>query len=236
MPRLTSSFAFLLLAAASCSADTITVYFTSLPVTNQYGTYNGYATATVNGIPNQYLICDDYAGETYMPSPRTMIYDYSALTGPNALQYAMWDTTPAGPTKYEEAAVLLYGLAQAGPKPSATIISDYQYALWNLMDPTAPLAPGRSTQEQALQSAALALVDDASQQSFLSSSVYPGLKIYTPTAAFAGNQEFLEFGQVTVPEPSNRQLLSGILVAGLIALFLTRRSHRKQTHAPDDAR
>ncbi len=235
MPRLISSFALLLLAAASCFAETITVYFTSLPATVQYGTYNGYSTATVNGIPNQYLICDDYAGETVMPSPRTMIYDYSALTGPNALQYAMWDTTAAGVTKYEEAAVLLFGLAQAGPTPTATTISDYQYALWNLMDPTAPLAPGRSSPEQALQSAALAMVDDASQQSFLSANIYPGLKILTPTAAFAGNQEFLEFSQVTVPEPSSRQLLSGILVAGLIALFLTRRSHRKQTHAPPDA-
>jgi hypothetical protein len=227
MSRPASLSAFFFLAAASCSADTLNVYFTNLPATYQYGTYNGYAAAAINGIPNQYLICDDYAGDTVVPSPRTMIYDYSVLTGPNVLQYAMWGATPSAVVKYEEAAVLLFGLAQAGPNAAATTISDYQYALWNLMDPTAPLASGRSTQELALQSAALAMVGDASEQQFLSTAIYPSLKIYTPTAAFAGNQEFLQFVLTPVPEPSGRQLLTCILTACLIVFFVTRRAARK---------
>jgi hypothetical protein len=183
----------LLFSLTACYADTVTMFFTALPKTSQNGTYNGFATATVNGLPLQLLICDDYNDETIMPSPSNMIYDYSTLTGANPLQYAMFDQS-----KYDEAAVLVYQLAQLS-NPSAGAITDYQYALWNLMTPTAHLVPGRVSQEQALQTSALDLVNNAAEAQFLENSVYAYTTIYTPTVAYAGNQEFVAYA---TPEPS----------------------------------
>ena len=83
--RAVKSFAKLLTGALlllpGCYANTVTVYFTNLPATVENGTYNGFSIATVNGIPNQLLICDDYFDTTYMPSSSNMIYYDSMLTG-----------------------------------------------------------------------------------------------------------------------------------------------------------
>jgi hypothetical protein len=184
--------AALLFSLTACYADTVTMFFTALPKTNENGTYNGFSTATVNGLPNQLLICDDYNDETIMPSSSNLIYDYSTLTGADPLQYAMF-----GKAKYDEAAVLVYELAGIA-NASADTITDYQYALWNLMTPSANLDPGRVSQEQALQSNALAMVNNSADAQFLTSTVYAYIAIYTPTAAYAGNQEFVEYA---TPEP-----------------------------------
>jgi hypothetical protein len=184
--------AALLFSLTACYADTVTMFFTALPKTNENGTYNGFSTATVNGDPNQLLICDDYNDETIMPSSANMIYDYSTLNGANALQYAMFDKS-----KYEEAAVLVYQLAELS-SASADIITDYQYALWNLMTPSASLDPSRVSQEQVLQSNALTMVNNLADAQFLTTTVYAYTNVYTPTAAYAGNQEFVEYA---TPEP-----------------------------------
>jgi hypothetical protein len=184
--------AALLFSLTACYADTVTMFFTALPKTNENRTYNGFSTATVNGDPYQLLICDDYNDETIMPSSSNMIYDYSTLTGANALQYAMFDQS-----KYEEAALLVYELAEL-PNASANTITDYQYALWNLMTPGASLDSSRVAQEQTLQNDALAMVNNPADAQFLTSTVYAYTNIYTPTAAYAGNQEFIEYA---TPEP-----------------------------------
>jgi len=185
--------ASLLFSLTACYASTVTVYFTALPATDLNGTYNGFSTATVNGIPSQLLICDDYNDTTYMPSSSNMIYDYSTLTGASPLQYVMFNKA-----NYDEAAVLVYELATT-PSLSATAITDYQYALWNLMTPSVSLVSGRVAQEQALQTSALAMVNNAIDAKFLASTVYAYTDIYTPTAAYAGNQEFIEYA---APEPN----------------------------------
>ena len=185
--------AALLFSLTACYADTVTMFFTALPIVNENGTYNGFSTARVNGIPSQLLICDDYNDETIMPSSSNMVYDYSTLTGADPLQYAMFDKS-----KYEEAAVLVYQLAEL-PNASADMVTDYQYALWNLMTPSARLDPSRVAQEQALQNNALAMVNNFADAGFLASTVYAYTKIYTPTAAYAGNQEFVEY---PTPEPN----------------------------------
>jgi hypothetical protein len=182
-----------LFCLTACYADTVTMFFTALPKTNENGTYNGFSTATVNGDPNQLLICDDYNDETIMPSSSNMIYDFSTLTGADPLQYAMF-----GKSKYEEAAVLVYELAELS-NASADMVTDYQYALWNLMTPSAPLDVSRAAQEQALQSNALAMVNNSADAQFLTTSVYAYTNIYTPTAAYTGNQEFVEYA---APEPN----------------------------------
>jgi hypothetical protein len=209
--------AALLFSLTACYASTVTMFFTALPATNENGTYNGFSTATVNGIPSQLLICDDYDDTTYMPSSSNMIYDYSTLEGPDPLQYAMF-----GKANYDEAAVLVWELTET-PNPSATTIEDYQYALWNLMTPSVSLVPGRATQEQALQTSALAMVSNAADAQFLTSTVYAYTQVYTPTAAYAGNQEFIEYA---APEPNLAWPVGFLLLLAAIGLKVQRNSQR----------
>ena len=91
----------LVIAAALCAvavshADTVLVQFTALPTTNispgspYSATYNGNSTATIAGITNQYLVCDDFTDSTTIPNTVNWAYDYSTLTGPAPLQSAMY--------------------------------------------------------------------------------------------------------------------------------------------------
>jgi hypothetical protein len=207
----------LLFCLTACYADTVTMFFTALPKTNENGTYNGFSTAKVNGDPNQLLICDDYNDETIMPSSSNLIYDYSTLTGANALQYAMFDKS-----NYEEAAVLVYELAEL-PSASADIVTDYQYALWNLMTPSARLDPSRVSQEQALQNNALAMVNNLADAQFLTTTVYAFTEIYTPTAAYAGNQEFVEYA---TPEPNLGWAVGFLLLLAAVGLQVRKNPQR----------
>jgi hypothetical protein len=209
--------AALLFSLSACYADTVTMFFTALPKTNENGTYNGFSTATVNGDPNQLLICDDYNDETIMPSSSNMIYDYSTLTGADPLQYAMFDKS-----KYDEAAVLIYELAEL-PNASADTVTDYQYALWNLMTPGASLDPSRVSQEQALQNNALAMVNNSTEAQFLTTTVYAYTKIYTPTAAYAGNQEFVEYA---TPEPNLGWTVGFLILSAAVGLKIRKNPQR----------
>ena len=196
----------ILITIGVCHADTITLTFTNLPpVLENYNynipdssgaSYNGFSIATIHGIPMQQVICDDYTHDTYMPSP-ALVYHYSTLTGPDPLAYARF----SGAQNYEAAAVLLGDLAGM-PNPSANTVTDYQYALWHLFSPLS--APANQTQID-LEDAALALVRADSPQAL---ETYSHLKIYTPTAAFASNQEFLGLDTpVPTPEPASGLML-----------------------------
>ncbi|HEV2445023.1 MAG TPA: PEP-CTERM sorting domain-containing protein [Candidatus Sulfopaludibacter sp.] len=196
----------ILLTFGICRADTITIIFTNLPdVLENYNynipdssgaTYNGYSTATIDGIQMQQVICDDYTHDTYMPSP-ALVYHYSTLAGPNPLQYARFQSVQ----NYEAAAVLLTGLA-AVANPSANTVTDYQYALWHMFSPLS--APANQTQTD-LENAAMALVQADKPQAL---ETYSHLKIYTPTAAYASNQEFLGLDTpVPTPEPASAVML-----------------------------
>jgi hypothetical protein len=209
--------ATLLFSLAACYASTVTMFFTALPATNQDGTYNGFSTAIVNGTPAQMLMCDDYDGTTYMPSSSNMIYDYSTLTGSNPLQYVMFNKG-----LYDEAAVLVYELAET-VNASATTIADYQYAVWNLMNPNVSLVSGRITQEQALQTTALNMVNNSVDAQFLTGTVYAYTEIYTPTSAYAGNQEFIEYA---APEPSMFWPLSLLAVMAGMGVKVQRKPQR----------
>lgn len=178
--------AFLFLTVSSGLADTIR--FTGLPVNTQYGTYNGYAFATLDGTPLQPLICDDFSHETYVPSGN-MTFSLSTLTGGNPLQYARfidpnhWSATIV---KYEEAALLLDGLNHTGPGLLLDLTADYQYALWRLFTPSVSIP--NATAQTLLNDAANSVQQGGAYNQLL----YSELRIYTPTAAFASNQEFLQ--------------------------------------------
>lgn len=193
------------------------MFFTALPSTLENGTYNGYSTATIGGLPGQLVLCDDYAHETYMPSSSNLIYYYSTLTGPDPLEHARF-THGSDPRDYQEAAVLLAGLSDELATGSATAdeITDYQYAVWNLFDPSEAKL---NRAQKDLQRAAFDTVRAGGGKAL---DTYSRLVIYTPTAPFAGNQEFLGLSTpVGAPEPSAAPVLS--LVLGVACLCFRRR-------------
>ncbi len=207
----------MLLAAIGCStaafaSSTATVTFTNLPYTDlngDYGstgvTYNGYVTATVNGIPGQSLLCDDYEDETYVPSG-PLTYDYSALASPGNPAGLYFGGMTNAQTLYDEAALLGYDLYSLGSNTSPDTVTNYQYAIWNLFDSSVAL----NSSQQALQTGALAAVDSGA--AWLG-AVYANTLVYTPDSKTnsAGNQEFLQY-QVQTPEPATYLLVGALLM------------------------
>jgi hypothetical protein len=203
-----------------------TIQFTGLPVNSQYGTYNGYAFATIDGSPLQPLICDDFDHTTYVPSGN-LTYSLSTLTGGSPLQYARFDDTSqwAGTiAKYEEAALLLDGLNHTGGALLLDLTADYQYALWSLFTPSVVLP--NATAQTLLNDAAASVQQGGASNQIL----YSELRIYTPTAAYASNQEFLQMGSATAFAPGGNlsdpaatpEAASMILVGiGLAAIALS---------------
>jgi hypothetical protein len=219
-----------LLSIAACHANNvITLSVDGLPSTNQDGTYNGFASATINGISNQLIICDDYTHVTYVPSGN-MVYDFSTVGGNDALDGVRFDQgSPAQQVHdYEEAAVLVWELydyvSANGAKASANTITDYQYALWNIFDSGITTTANQA----ALQAAAVSLM--TTQSVMLTASVYPYVDVYTPSSApgsnYSSNQEFLQYA---APEPGTLLLLAGGLLVATAAKM--RRELRKRPRA-----
>lgn len=199
-------------SATAALADTVAVTFTTLPYTElngSYGspgaTYNGYVGATVNGIPSQWLICDDYADETMVPSG-PLIFDYStiaSLGNPAGLHFGGFRNAQ---TLYDEAAILNYNLYSLGPHASPVSVTDYQYAIWNLFDSSVTL----NSSQQALQASALSAVNSGANWL---SGVYSNTLVYTPDPKTNswGNQEFLQYQGQTIPEPATYVLVGAVL-------------------------
>src|SRR5688572_1503875 len=107
----------LLLISSAAGAFGASISFTALPLNTAYRTYNGFAQATVDGVPAQLLVCDDYDHTTYVPSgPFT--YNVSTLAGTSPLQYARfadplaWEDSIA---LYKQAALLVDGMLHTSP-------------------------------------------------------------------------------------------------------------------------
>ena len=176
------------------------VSFTGLPANNDHGTYNGFASGTIDGVPFADLICDDWSHTTYVPSGN-LNYNVSVL---NTLQYARF-VSAGGPTdadidNYRAAAILVQGLIDNSGQ-----VADYQYALWELFTPSAPDYAGAN-----------ALLADALNKANGNISAYTDLfsklRIYTPKADSASNQEFLEIDPpAAVPEPGGIILLLTVM-------------------------
>lgn len=215
-----------LFSISVCSAGPVSIVFTTLPAVYENGSFNGFATATIDATPNQLLVCDDSEHITYVPSGN-LAYEYSSLVGPNPLQYARFVSTPGNPTpgefqKYEEAAILVWELAAAGPSASADLVTDYQYSLWNLFDPSTSLFRANQTQ---LQTDALNVVLGNETAPAWLSTAYTEVEIFTPTSANASNQEFLGIDPPAVPEPAMGWPLALLgCVFGIVARNRRRRS------------
>jgi hypothetical protein len=219
------------------ASSTAVITFTGLPVVQGNGTtnsqettYNGEVVATVNGIPAQNLVCDDFVDVTEVPSPAL---DFSVETIGNLSGSRFTGNFIGGLTgetgsmsaiqAYETAAVILANLELLTPNAAnAQAITDYQYALWDLMSPNIAAANGvkdsplDAAATADLQAAFTAVTSSHPTTATLQDEV--ALVIYTPTAANASDQEFLALNTPgTAPEPS-----TWLLMAALGSLFLLR--------------
>jgi hypothetical protein len=222
---------FALLSVAACHASTIVLAATGLPSTLENGnygtsdeTYNGFAIATIGGIANQWIICDDYTHDTPVPSGN-MVYDLSTVGGGNPLANVRF-TGGNEVQNYDEAAVLVWQLYEyvsaTGTKALANTITDYQYALWNIFDSGVQVNANQS----ALQAEALNMVQ--TQAAMLASAVYPEVRVYTPdpNGGSTGSQEFMQY---VAPEPGTLALVAGALL--IAAGLKMRRDLRKRRAA-----
>jgi hypothetical protein len=67
------------------------------------------------------------------------------------------------------------------------------------------------------------MVSNAADAQFLTSTVYAYTQVYTPTAAYAGNQEFIEYA---APEPNLAWPVGFLLLLAAIGLKVQRNSQR----------
>ena len=152
-----------------------TIQFTGLPINTEFGTFNGFALATVDGSPDQLLICDDFNHTTYVPSGPLM-YDASTLGAADPLQYVRF---PGGQAMalYEQAALLLDGLQHTGNGQLLDLTADYQYALWHLFTPSVALPT--ATARTLLQDTAAAVAQGNPRQP---GGVFPAAGLHTGRA------------------------------------------------------
>jgi len=215
-------FAFCLIASQGFAGTIISI--DQLPANTEHGTYNGFVTATVNGVPGIQLICDDYYHSTVVPSG-DLVYHESELVAFSPLQNVRF-VTAGGPTShdlalYMQAALIIEGITNTGPSHTPDLTADYQYALWHLFDSSVSL--WRPAQQDILNQTAWQVQNNSSNYTDL----YARLRIYTPTAAYGSNQEFLGLdAPIQSPEPASGALL-GIAV-GLFSLLAYRRRPRER--------
>jgi hypothetical protein len=189
--------------------------------------YIGPYVATIGGVKNVQAICDDFVHDTFLQESWTA--NVSSL--PNTQQY-------------EQAAWLTLQLLNSTSAPcngGTNCAGDIQYALWQLMDPTAP--QGQLTPFDYLNSKGLT-ADLGSAQTFLTNSGlsanysgidYSRFSLYTPIVnnpsypitctpspcASAPPQNFIV---VRTPEPPSLAILGLDLSAlGALVFFLKRR-------------
>lgn len=239
--------ASLVVAASSVAfgSTTVVITFTSLPATTgngttntQASTYNGVSTATVAGIPNVQLICDDFNQTTSFPSSPLDYSENTIAALPETagisgdVDFGSGTIPVTGSISqtqaYDTAAVLAYEIeAVPATAGNAQTIADYQYALWYLMEPT---GVDGAIKDYPLDTAAsndlVAAYKDVQGTGTLSSTQVAKLEndliIYTPTSANPSNQEFIGL----TPEPSSWFLM---MAAGLLLCLPRVRSRLRVT-------
>jgi hypothetical protein len=211
--------------APAAFASTVLINFTALPGTYETptygstgGTYNGNVPSVIDGVFSVNLVCDDFADTTNVPSGN-LPYSVETLAnlsgamftgGFAAIQEGVTNYTLTQTQAYDTAAVLMTALeGLTVNSANANAITDYQYAIWDLMSPGAT-DPGTGIKDnaditttallqgafaQVLAGGAPALADEKS------------LVIYTPISTAIGNQEFLGLN-TPVPEPASWAMMA----------------------------
>jgi hypothetical protein len=202
-----------MLAAGPAWGNAIILNFTGLPSNTEHGTYNGFVTGTINHTEAFVdLICDDYSHTTYVPSG-DLLYTAADI---GSYRDARFGNQHEALEKYREAAIVVRAItdptvltALMHPAYSFTV-GDLQYALWNLFTPHV----GDTAHSQAILEY---FADHPAPLSASYQNIYSGLVIYTPTARYSSNQEFLEVRTPAVPLDAPSP--TGVPEPGTVATF-----------------
>jgi hypothetical protein len=133
------AMAVLLLAPGAFAQSTVTL--TGVQGSAWDGIYVSPYYATVNGVPNTPVVCDDFADDSYLNSTwNANVTSFSSLSSsPGGLAGTAWGNV-AGTTfkMYEEAAWLTEQVLTQAPGSAAQI--SYSFADWAVMDPSGVLS------------------------------------------------------------------------------------------------
>lgn len=141
--------------------------------------YIGPYQATVNGVANTQVICDDFADETYVPEDWNASVSSVADLGSNV----KWGQS--NQTLYDEAAYLATQLLNPANAADDAAI---QYAIWQLFDPTGTASdPG-----------VIPWLDAYGLSSFDSSTSPTGVQYWLNQAGLASNYDSSSWANVAV--------------------------------------
>lgn len=208
-----------LVAASSAMASTVTIANSLSGLTYYDGEYCGKIGATLDGSTaiSGGMACVDISKHSYLGY--TIGVNISTLQ-PTDMTNARFGSDSATIIKYEEAAWLL------GQIPShAAQTGEIQFAIWRLFD------PGYTFLANADRTAVTIALEDSWMGQAQAALIIPqnydfsSVRIYTPTADYASNQEFMSGAAISrtttgsnTPIPASFLLLgSGLLGLGLLS-------------------
>jgi hypothetical protein len=204
-----------LCVAPSALADT-SITLTGAGSNPVDGVYVGPYYATVNGVANTPVICDDFADEVFINESWAAVSPSGTIASPTGALFA--GQTNSG-QEYNAMAFLaeqLFSLSPSDPTYSADA-AKLQYAIWDIFDPTGVSSYLTSIDPTLLASA----TSDATSAlaGTYSATQFSNLSILTPAVgsqpeADGRPQEFI----VETPEPATFAMLGiGLLMLGLLA-------------------
>ena len=200
--------------ASNAFADTITM--TGAGNNIMHGVYVGPYYATVNGVPNTAVICDDFADDSVIGHSWNFTSNNFSTLG-----NALWGNQTQN---YEAAAWLtLQMLSLNGNPANATQVGYLSYAIWSLFDQNAL---------NGLNSTQLAGVNfwKGNVPLNLTTSQFSNFVILTPNNCTPGTCPGQEFLMLTVPEGGSS--VGYLFMAGLLcAVAVWIRSRRSATAA-----
>jgi hypothetical protein len=205
------------LIPASARASSVTMTLTSPGSGNVLGpAYIGPYVASINGVPEFKVICDDFLADTYVGE------SWNATTSTFADLSATKFQNLAG---YEELAWLSTKLLNSSttcPNP-ANCAGDIQYAMWQVFDSVGLSTPFSYLTGNDLTNAQYWLDQAKAQVATFDVSQYSNFIIYTPTSCISGpcsaNSLPQEFVAIRTPEPTTVMLLG----LGMVGVFGYRR-------------
>lgn len=233
------------ISAPAAHADTVSMDLTGVGNgASDYGVYLSPYTATVNGVANTSVICDDFANDSYLGESWT-----ANVSNVASLGNVLWPSSSPAQQQvlYDEMAYLAY---QLGNPTNANAQAAISFAIWDLSDSSAvsawSSAPGYSTflADSGNSNGVLYWVDQAQNQyGTLSSTQLADVLVYSPDTSdpiTCGTgpcqntppQEFLAINPVATPEPGTFVLmLMGLGSLGLMMAVRKRTAERHQQTA-----